>query len=269
MTEATLGNLSLSDWLAVAGVAIGALGAAPTVILARDRLGGRRPLRRLLDLGSQRQIRILVTSSATNVSLVGSTDVKKRAIRSLVPSGDLAAVAELSAMLSKAYPKKSFIVVPSSATPTAPEGDHFVVGGPVHNNYAAHLVEGRESTAGNNPELIFDATNRYIKFGHSEYGPNIDLEFTNNIPRVDYGIVMLTRVSRGSEMVRVLLVAGLTTFGTHAAAYFAAHQMVQYLREQRMSKSPNLCVLIRSDFVNGQPYHLEPLGLLPGALLPS
>lgn len=261
--------LSLADWLGLAGVLIGVLGAAPTVILVRERLGGRRPIRRVLCLGAEQQIRILVTSSETSVSSVGPSDEVQRAIRSLVPSGDLAGVAELSVMLARAYPKKSFTVVPSSTTPANPEGDHFVVGGPVHNSYAGRLIESRRGTAGINAELIFDAEQRYVKFGHSEYGPNLDLGFKSHVPEIDYGIVLLTRVARGQSGARVLLVAGLTTYGTHAAAYFAAHQLSAYIRKHRLGKSPNVCVLVRSDFVNGQPYNLEALGHLPGALLPQ
>lgn len=203
------------------------------------------------------------------MSKVGPPQKENRALRSLVPSGDFAGVAELSVMLSRAYPSKSFIVTPSTMTPTNPDADNFIIGGPVHNDYAARLVEGRHSTVGVNSELIFDADKRFIKFGNDEYGPDLDLEFANNVPKVDYGIVMLTRVRRGSGSCRVLLAAGLTTYGTHAAAHFAAHQLAKYVKRNRLGKSPDVCVLVKAKLVNGIPYHLEAVSHLPGALLPS
>jgi hypothetical protein len=256
-------------WVNTAGLILGVWGAVPTVILLRERLWGTRSMRRVLALGSQPRVEIMVTSSTTDVSKVGSPEKQKRALRSLVPSGDIAGVAELSVMLSRAYPTKSFLVTPSTMAPSNPNADNFVIGGPIHNDYARQLVESHRSTAGINAELIFDAQNRYIKFGDVEYGPDLDLLFEGNVPKLDYGIVMLTRVHRGSGTSRVLLTAGLTTYGTRAAAHFAAHQLGRYAKEHRLGRSPNVCVLVKAVLVNGEPYNLEPVAHLSGASLPT
>ena len=256
-------------WFTVAGLILGFWGAIPTIILIRERVTGTRALRRMLALGSQKQIEILVTSSITNISKVGPSDEARRAIRSLVPSGDLAGVAELSVMLAKAYPGKSFVVKPSTSAPANPNADVFVIGGPIHNSYAATFIEGRKATAGINSELIFDADHRFIKFGNVEYGPDLDLQFENNVPKLDYGLVMLTRIRRNLTSSRVLLAAGLTTYGTHAAADFAAHELVSYVRKNRLGRSPNVCVLVKAKIVNGKPFDLEAVAYLSGALLPS
>ena len=256
----------LNEWLAVLGLILSLWGAVPTAVLFRERVRGARSLRRMLALGPQKKIEFMVTSSRADVSRVGPPQREKRALRSLVPSGDLAGVAELGAMLSRAYPAKSFVVTPTGASFANPEADHFVIGGPVRNDYAARLIESCQDTAGITSGLIFDAGTRFIRFGTKEYGPDLDLDFSNNIPRLDYGIVMLAKVQRGPRSCRVLLVAGLTTYGTHAAAHFAAHQLVGYLKQNRLSRPPNVCVLIKAKLVNGRPYHLEAIGHLPGAV---
>jgi hypothetical protein len=149
------------------------------------------------------------------------------------------------------------------------DADHFVIGGPIHNDYADQLIESRQATAGVNAELIFDANKRYIKFGQAEFGPDLDLELVNNVPKLDYGIVMLTRIRRGTASYRVLLAAGLTTYGTHAAAHFAAHRLASYIKNQHLGRSANVCVLIKARLVNGEPYDLEAIANISGGLLPS
>lgn len=232
-------------------------GAVPTFILMRERLRGRRPLRRLLGLGGSKIVEMMITTSSTEISSVGPDDETQRAVRALVPTGDLAGVAELSVMLANSYPSKTFVLTPSASPRRQPAADMMIIGGPVHNDFAKALIEGSMHTAGVGSEIIFDAPHRYIKFGPDEYGPNLDLKFVDNVPSVDYGLVLLGRIPALGRAQRVLLVAGLTTYGTHGAAYFAAHELAAYASSQKLGRAPNVVVLVRSTLVNGQPVSVQ------------
>lgn len=245
----------------VTGLVLGIAGAVPTAMLLNDKFSGVRDLRKLLDLGRHHRVEILVTSSSSGISKVGPKDSLMRAKRILVPSGDLAGVAELSVMLSRAYPKKSFIITPSARTRVDRKADNFIVGGPIHNGYTARLVSGTGRSGTKGLEVSIDADRRHIVFGRHELGPDLDLEFKDNLPGVDYGIILLTRVAtqgdKGTAKNRVIVTGGLTTYGTHAAAHFAAYQLADYARKHGFLKGPNVFVLVKGDFVNGEPFNIR------------
>jgi hypothetical protein len=230
-------------------------------MLVMDRFSGVRDLRKLLDLGPHKRVEILVTSSGSGISRVGPKDASLRAKRILVPSGDLAGVADLSVMLSRAYPRKTFIITPSARTRVDRNADNFVVGGPIHNEYAARLVRGDDGQGLVGLEVFMDADKRHIVFGRHELGPDLDLGFKDNVPALDYGRILLTRVAtqgnKGKGTHRVLVAGGLTTYGTHAAAHFAAYQLASYAKSHGFSKAPNVYVLIKGEFVNGEPYDVR------------
>jgi hypothetical protein len=111
--------------------------------------------------------------------------------------------------------------------------------------------------------IIFDANTRYIRVGKREWGPGLDLKFEDNIPTVDYAIVLLTAVSRFGNKQRVIAVGGLTTYGTHAGAHFVSHYLPSFARAERLGKAPNVCIVVRAALVGGQPYDIRPLLWIP------
>lgn len=243
-------------WFTVISTALAVVGIWPTFELIRDRVRGRRPLRRMLCLGRTQELEIVVTTSSTGISTVGPKDRSRRASRSLIPSGDLAGVAELSVLLARAYPTRTYRVVPSTQLKLRPGIDQFIVGGPVHNSYAAQFFPSSAAEPGAS-QFDFDAMNREIVFGDLHLGPNIDLAFERNLPGIDYGYVILTTVQRRGASSRVLLVGGLTTYGTHAAATFAAHDLHELIRREGLGKAPNLQVLVKATIMNEQPCNVE------------
>jgi len=250
--------------LGIAGFVIGILGLIPTWILARERLRSRRPIRRVLGFDSPHGIEIIVTTSYTGISKVGPPD-QPRALRSLIPSGDLAGAAELCAMLARGYPSRPFIITPSAFPQDDRRKDQILVGGPVHNPYTRTLICATRADSDSSTQIVFDADERYIRLGQKEWGPKLDLNFDKNIPQRDYAVILLTRISRFGIKQRVVAVGGLTTYGTHAAAQFLSHELPQVCGELDQKVSPDLCLLIHARLVNGQPYDLRVLHWIPVA----
>jgi hypothetical protein len=166
-------------------------------------------------------------------------------------------------MLARGYPGRPFVITPSAFPQTDRRKDQLLVGGPVHNYYTQTLIYGSRRTAAVNASVIFDADERYIRLGQKEWGPNLDLNFRKNIPERDYAIILLTSISQYGAHQRVVALGGLTTYGTHAAAQFLAHQLPQFCDDNGMGQVPNICLLVHARIVNGQPYDLRLIDWIP------
>jgi hypothetical protein len=242
------------DWI---GTTIGIVGLAPTIAVGVDRARFRIPHRQSLNFTSPQGIEIIVTASATGISGVGpADDESKRALRDLVPAGDLAGVADICTMLSRAYRRRSWVITSSTRVQDDARRDLILVGGPVHNRYTSRMIS--EDSASTDP-IVFDANRRYIRLGAYELGPGIDLEFENNIPGVEYCIVLLSEVRNHGRNQRVVAVGGLTTYGTHAGCHFVATDLPKYIQHEDLGKRPNVCILVKATIVNSQPYDVRPV----------
>lgn len=248
--------------LELAGFVVGVVGLAPTVVVALEFIREQLPLRRALGFRSPDGVELLVTTSATGISGVGPPQ-GPRAKRDLIPSGDLAGVAELCSMLARVYPRRPYVITPSSRKQSDGRRDQFVVGGPVHNRYAAQLVCGRMADAGPDTPVVFDADRRFVKIDEQFWGPDLDLRFEEDVPQTEYALVVLTGIRRFGMSQRVVVAAGLTTYGTHAAAHFVVHELAGVLAGAGLRRRPNVCILIKAALVNGQPYHIDVLAHLP------
>lgn len=242
------------EWL---GFVVGIVGLAPTIAVGIDRARFRIPHRMSLNFTSPHGVEIIVTTSATGISNVGpADDESKRALRDLAPSGDLAGVADICAMLSRAYRGRPWVITPSTRAEYDARRDLILVGGPVHNRYASRMIsKDRES----DDQIVFDANGRYIRLGEYELGPDIDLEFENNIPGVEYCIIMLSEVRNHGRNQRVITIGGLTTYGTHAGCHFVATDLPKYVQHEKLGKRPNVCILLKATIVNSQPYDVRPV----------
>jgi hypothetical protein len=93
-------------------------------------------------------------------------------------------------------------------------------------------------------EVAMDADRRRIIFGRHELGLDLDLNFKENLPALDSGTILLTQVvtqgNRGRASHRELEQGGLTTYGTHAAAHFAAYQLANCAKSLGFSKAANV-----------------------------
>jgi hypothetical protein len=243
------------EWI---GLVVGLVGLVPTVILAREYLRERVPLRRVLDLRSKAGVEFLITTSAAGISSVGPAD-GPRAWRELIPSGDLAGVAELFGLMVRVYPGRDLLITPSMRPQGDRRRDQIVVGGPVHNRYTSQLVCGDMTSASSDTPIVFDADRRYIRLGDTELGPDLDLCFEGDVPQLEYCLVLLSSIQRLGTQQRVIVAAGLTTYGTHAAAHFVAHHLASYCESNGLGRKPNTCILVRSAIANGQPYDLKAL----------
>lgn len=110
-----------------------------------------------------------------------------------MPFGDLAGVAEISGLLSRIYPRRSSLITSSAREQEDKRRDQVIVGGPIHNQYANQLICGDLSAATPDTSIVFDATNRYVRVGETELGPDLDLNFLSNIPQVEYAVVYFTK----------------------------------------------------------------------------
>jgi hypothetical protein len=204
------------------GFVIGVVGVAPTLAIVLDRLRNVFPVRRVLGLSSKHGTDILVTTSHTGISDVGPRE-GPRAKRDLMPSGDLAGVAEICALLSTTYRGRAYVITASARKQDDRRRDQILVGGPVHNRYTSQLICGSMSESSPEAAVVYDADERYIRLGDKEWGPRLDLQFVNDLPQVEYAIVLLTEITRYGRSQRVIAVGGLTTYGTHAAAHFLVY----------------------------------------------
>jgi hypothetical protein len=238
---------------------MGLLGLLPMMVLLREWVRERLPLRRALQFRAKAGIEVIVTTSHTAVSHVGPADESKRARRALVPSGDLAGVAEITAKLARVYPKRRLVIVPSAKAGEENASEKLIVGGPVHNRWASHVVCATEAEAIDGTEVVFDADRRFIRFGQQVLGPDLDLKFEENVPHVDYALIVLTKVNRFGSAQRVVVVGGLTTYGTHAAAHFLAHDLTQFLSTIGKRKNPQIAILLKARLANGKPFAVDPV----------
>lgn len=238
------------------GLILGMVGVLPTLAIVFNRVRNVLPVRRALGLSSKFGTDILVTTSYTGISSVGPAE-GPRAKRDLMPSGDLAGVAEICALLSRAYAGRPYVITASRRKQDDARRDQILVGGPVHNQYTSQLVCGSRTKSSPDTVVVFDADERYIRLGAKEWGPRLDLRFKDDLPQVEYAIVLLTEITRFGGNQRVIAIGGLTTYGTHAAAHFLVHGLVPYLRSKRLGPRPNVCVLIRAAIVNAQPYDVQ------------
>jgi hypothetical protein len=71
--------------------------------------------------------------------------------------------------------------------------------------------------------------------------------------------VLLTGIRRLGTSQRVIVMTGMTTYGTHATAHFVAHELAGFVGRQAMRRSPNVAILIKAALVNGQPYDIDVL----------
>jgi hypothetical protein len=251
------------DWIGGVGLATGVIGVAPTLAILGDWAREQLPLHRALGFRSKSGIEIVVTTAHTGISSVGPADESQRAIRSLVPSGDLAGVADISAKLARVYPKRKIVVVPSTRAGDNNSAEKLIVGGPIHNSYASHVICGRSEDATSDTEVVLDANERYIRFGSREFGPRLDLRFEDNVPSLDYAVVILTEITRYGEDQRVVLVGGLTTYGTLCAANFLAHDLTSLLKRIKERKRPQIAILLECQLTNGRPFRVKAIDHIP------
>jgi len=247
------------EWV---GFVVGVAGLSPTVVILLDRLRDQVPTRRVLDFRRRNGIDILVTTSFTGISTVGPPD-GPRARRDLVPAGDLAGVVQICALLTRVYPGRPFVITPSSLAQDDPRRDQVLVGGPVHNRYTAQLVCGTMGDASDDTPIVFDANARFVKMRDRTWGPGLDLRFENDLPQVEYAMVLLTSIRRYGTSQRVVVTTGMTTYGTHAAGHFVAHELTRFLTERRAGRAPAICILVKAALVNGQPYDFTVVHSMP------
>jgi hypothetical protein len=156
-----------------------------------------------------------------------------------------------------------FVITPSAFKQDDRRRDQILIGGPVHNRYTSQLICGSLDHAHEGNRVVFDADRRYICPGEMEWGPNLDPLFHDNVPTVEYAVVLLTPVSRYGGRQRVIATGGLTTYGTHAGGHFISHHLVDFAQQHRLGTSPNICILVRAALVGGQPYDLQPVHWIP------
>ena len=195
-----------------AGFIIGLVGLFPLVQAVRHWTLDQLPTRRLLEMSRSGPMDIVLTTNGTEAEdFEGGV-----ALAHYTVVGDVRAVASVSRILSRSYPKKPALVHMSEDYPGNPSGDVVLIGGPRLNRWSRHFMEAFNRTFPVHVEL--DAEARRLQIGDLVV-ENFDQRYMASVPTEDLGIVIMA--PWGNTGQRVVLCGGFSTYGTEAAARFA------------------------------------------------
>ena len=207
-----------------------------------------RPARRLLGLQRHTRIEVVTTTSATAPQGPGEADALLTAI------GELRGIAVASRTMAKHYRKKKISYFMSDEYSVRPEGDLLLLGGPLKNQYSRGFLD-RFNFDHPETKIELDALDRVVRIGPIDLG-EFDQHYTpERVPRRDLGIVLLSSWTYDSPQ-RVILCAGLTTYGTEAAARFLFEEVLKKTKQasrlrRAMRHAPSIAVVV-ADIVGRQ-----------------
>jgi hypothetical protein len=204
--------------------------------------------RRLLGLQRQGRIDVVATTNHTAPQARGEADAPLTAV------GELRAIAVASRAVARYYRKKEMSLFLSKEYSVRPEGDVLLLGGPLKNEYTSGFLE-RFNLDHPHARVELDAEERLIRLGDFEIRGFDQRNTREGVPRRDIGIVLLSSWTDESRQ-RVMLCAGLTTYGTEAAARFLFEEVLKKTKRARavrraMRRSPVIAV-IQADIVARQ-----------------
>jgi hypothetical protein len=208
--------MSASTTLSVIGTILGLFGLGWFWGWLYGLLFRRRPAVRIMQLGMRTPLDIIAPA---NITVPGD---HHEAAAHMTSVGDLRAIAIASRFLSAYYRKKSTKIF-IGAGPGHPDGDRLLIGSDLHNQATVSFLSAFHDTY--DAEVVVDVQNRLVAiaeervedFDHRWISSDI---YKGDLPTRDLAVVILAPWARGDRR-RVVLCAGLTTYGTEGAASFA------------------------------------------------
>jgi hypothetical protein len=229
------------------------LGVIPYAGLLIRWLATQRPARRFLGLHKDHPIEVIVSTNATRPAAPGEAKSHTTAV------GELRAVAVGARTVLRLYKRKKVSVYMSAEYPGRLQGDVLLLGGPLRNNYSDRLLElvNRRYPAA---RLVLDARSRLIGLCGQEQV--FDQRLQSGIPREDLALLVIASSPWSTDgRQRVVLCAGLTTYGTEGAARFLFQKVLGTSREsvrlRRLLSGPAAAALIHVTVESGRAVRAE------------
>jgi hypothetical protein len=189
---------------------LGLLGLIPLAVSAGEWLLDRRRVRRVLRLHNRGHLDVVVTTNHVQPYEAGVAKAYLTAV------GEARGIAALSRVLMRHYRKKNVDITVSVDYGGQPTGDVILLGGPLRNEWSRNFLRRLKDNYGVDIEIL--AEDSRIRIGEFDSG-TFDQELEDDIPKRDLGVVILAPWFQNDEH-RVVMCAGLSTYGTEAAARF-------------------------------------------------
>ena len=199
------------------------LGVIPFAGLWIRLLTTRRPARRFLGLDKDRPVEVIVSTSATRQAADGEAKSHTTAV------GELRAVAVGARTVLPLYRHKKMSVFMSAEYPGRLQADVLLLGGPLRNRYSETFLDfvNRKYPSA---QLTLDARACLIGLGGRQIV--FDQRSRKGVPREDLALLVLASDAWSTEAhQRVVLCAGLSTYGTEGAARFLFQRLLGASRE--------------------------------------
>jgi hypothetical protein len=208
--------MNASTTLSVMGIILGLFGLGWFWGWLYEILFRRRPAVRIMRLGIKTPLDVIAPA---NITVPGD---HHEAAAYMTSVGDLRAIAIASRFLSTFYRKKSTKIYIGTG-PGHPDGDRLLIGSDLHNQATVGFLSAFEDIY--DVEVVVDVQKRMVAVGEERIEDfdhrwiSSDI-YKGDLPTRDLAVVVLAPWARGDRR-RVILCAGLTTYGTEGAASFA------------------------------------------------
>jgi hypothetical protein len=226
-----------------------ALALIPNIGLVWYWLTRRRPARRFLALDRNRPIDVIVSTNAVRAAAPGEAKANNTAI------GELRAVALGARRVLPLYGRQKNVTAYMSKDYAGRlQTDLLLVGGPLRNEWSKSFMEKfneRYPTA----QLVLDAGSNLIGLGARRV--EFDQRLEHGVPKRDLALLVIdSRVWNTEANQRVILCAGLSTYGTEGAARFLFERVLGASRSsaqlRRLLSGSVAAALVHVDVQNGR-----------------
>lgn len=233
----------------IVSLMVGIIGTASTLILLYERAIRRMGARRLIGFDASSSVDVVCTTGDESRSRYGSSAT----LRALAPEGELQALGAVSNSLGRWYPRTEMSLQMSDRSTRKLDRDLVLIGGPAGNRCSAEVLS-QEPLEG---LIHIDASTSSLTVC-SFQANGYDHRLANGRPQRDLGLILCARNpwSRQGKR-RLIILAGLTTYGTGAAADYLfdnigkdSSPFTADVRAALRSTWP-VAIVIEASFING------------------
>jgi hypothetical protein len=207
---------------------VGLVGVIPILWAGRQIVTRYLHARRVLQFGLRRRLDVVVATSAFARSPGGTSRSYKTNL------GEIMGLASLAGALGRYYPRKPLEIHMSERIRHSLDKDIVVLGGPLFNNCAKDFIS-RFNEFYPKAAIVLDAPRHSLQVGDSYHVTEYDMAAAARIPTRDLAIVLIGRNPFASRQGTGILCAGMSTYGTAAAADYVFSTLVKP-REGRESR---------------------------------
>jgi hypothetical protein len=206
--------------LGYAANVVGLIGIVPILWAARQIVLRQLHARRLLQFGVRRNLDVVVTTSAFARTPGGTSRSYKTNL------GEVMGLASLAGALGRYYPRKPLEIHMSERVRHSLDKDLVVLGGPLFNNCAKDFIT-RFNRLYPTASIELDAQKHSLQVGSRYREEEYDLAVSAGIPAQDLAVILIGRNPFASRQGAGILCAGLSTYGTAAAADYVFTTLVK------------------------------------------